>query len=201
MPVQDIVITRGEEPSKVRLHYLDVHLGPLLRREVLSYLHLVRCDPGLVPDLAEREAAYLAGLEQWVEEARALLRGLEVGLIIRPPSSRNDADPYLAAILRDHPAATDGSPHLKRVSDVRAGRDPTVEALMGSWRLQDIPGLESFSDLLVVDDVFSRGTTVAAVVRVLRDAGLRAAVPVSVFVPLWVQKPPKISLEGFEPFS
>lgn len=201
MPVQDIVITRGEEPIEVRLHYLDVHMGPLWHRGVLSYLHLVRCDPRLVPDLARREAAYLAGLAQWVEEARALVRGLEVGLAIRPPSSRNDADPYLAAILRDHPAATDASPYLERVGDVRAGEDPTVEALMGSWRLQDVPGLESFSDLLVVDDVFSRGTTVAAVVRVLRDAGLRATVPVNVFVPLWVQQPPKISLEGFEPFS
>jgi hypothetical protein len=201
MPVQDIVIPAEEEPIDVRLHYLDVHMGPLMRREVLSYLHLVRRDPRLVPDLAAMEAKYLAGLEQWVEEGRALLHRVAVDLAIRPPSSRNDADPYLAAILRDHPGATDASPYLNRVSDVRAGRNATVEAVMESWRLQDVPGLERFSNLLIVDDAFDRGTTVAAVVTVLRAAGLRAATCVNVFVPLWVQQLPNISLEGFQPFA
>lgn len=174
MPVQDLLIPAGEKPIPIRLHYLDVHMGPTMHRGSLSYLHLVRCDPGVAPDLTELEAKYLARLDQWVEEARALLRGVRADLVIRPPSSRNDAEPYLAAILRDHPAATNATPYLERVRDVRAGRDATVEAVMESWRLQDIPGLETFSDLLVVDDVFSRGTTVAAVVR---GCGPRDCVP------------------------
>jgi hypothetical protein len=200
MPVQNRLIPAPGKPILIRLHYLDVHLGPTMHRGPLSYLHLVRCDPGVAPDLAELKAKYLARLNVWVEEARELLRGLRADLVIRPPSSRNDAEPYLAAILRDHPAATDASRYLERERDVRAGRDASVEDVMGSWRLQEIPGLARYSDLLVVDDVFAKGTTVAALVTVLRAAGLPAPEPVNVFVPLWVQPLPTYSLEGIEPF-
>jgi hypothetical protein len=46
--------------------------------------------------------------------------------------------------------------------------------------------LPPVSRVLIVDDVWARGTTVTAVVGHLCAAGLQADLPVTVFAPLWV---------------
>jgi predicted amidophosphoribosyltransferase len=97
----------------------------------------------------------------------------EADAVIMAPSSRDDAKPYADAILKRLNSSSDLSERLSRTGKVKAADAETT----GEMLVQDLtyrgagdePGIKS---LVIVDETFATGKTVAAMLAVLRANGL-----------------------------
>jgi hypothetical protein len=145
----------------------------------LSFLHRVRSDVGkraaaAYPEqFAQLREAYLraepsiaAAYEQWS-------RSKEISTVVRIPSSRCDAAPFLSAILRGNPQARDLSEFFTKDSDWSAGGSPhfAFSDAMTKIRWQGIEPHHS-KTLVIVDESLNQGTSAAIVVRHLESAGV-----------------------------
>lgn len=121
-------------------------------------------------------------VEQWSETQR-----FDTALLA--PSSRRDGEPYLAAIMHRHRDEwTDLSPYFTKRAGFHSGSagtfSETVDAITCS-----VKRIPSSRDLLIVDDVYSRGFTPGAMVHYLRTLGLEPATRITIFAPVWMPKP------------
>jgi glutamine phosphoribosylpyrophosphate amidotransferase len=107
--------------------------------------------------------------------------------VVSPPSRMAwQAEPYRKAIRLKKPSAIDLTHRLKRVGHAFAGENATVAQI--SEQMEYVPtGHEcDIRRLIIVDDTFTRGTTAAATVRVLRAYGLPEDCEIIVACPLWL---------------
>lgn len=102
---------------------------------------------------------------------------------LSPPSKYDFAQPYLAAFL-ERWRVPDLTPLVHRDEHAHeAGAGATVQELADALRVDALPPLPSPASLLIVDDIFEEGKTTAALLHVLRAAGLHTR-DVTVVAPL-----------------
>lgn len=115
----------------------------------------------------------------------------EFDCILAPPS-RHDFAGYYKDELASGRSALDISSRFHKTADVVAGQAETTAADIYEALAYDAQGDEhSWSSVLIVDDVFASGKTVAAVLSRLRDAGLASDVSVTVAALLRISGKPK----------
>jgi hypothetical protein len=177
------LVVDGTERSAT-LIYIDRHgHGISGGTSALAYLHRVR-------QLPSRDWRDVAGQyeSQVLPRAIALLatelKGRRFDAAFRPPSSRDDALPYLTVLLDSLAIARDWSACFNRQDDVKAGIVRSCEALYHAMTFTAPPDLSTARSILMVDDSFTDGTTVCAVWRHLLEAGLSLDCSVTIAVPL-----------------
>ncbi len=175
--------------ENVQLFYLERQAVP---QGPLAYLHHIR-NPrtksmlGLDGVEETYGRVYRASLSRFTQEYGHWSEERETGLIVSPPSSRQDAEPYRKAILSAH----------ERVHDITQffTKQPNVKAIQPTTTLQELIAaietvaeldLKIFKEVVIVDELFSRGTTIAAMLHHLREAGLPKEAEVLVCAPLWL---------------
>jgi hypothetical protein len=154
----------------------------------LQFLHRVR-DPrwlGQYPDWATSEEAssYYSQLPKATKALASELRDTPMDLVLTPPSRRHDAEPYLAELKRYFRDAVDLSRSVHRVRDVSAGANPGAVEFAASIALTFAGSLSNFRSVLIVDDVYSSGTTAAAIVFRLEQFGLHIDAQITIAAPL-----------------
>lgn len=109
--------------------------------------------------------------------------GMEFDAVVSPPSSGNDAQPYREAILQRWPVL-DLSPAFSRKNVIKASRaETTVDDLVDNEFVHVPTGDESqIKSILIVDEAFATGKSVAAIIELLRRAGMPADAKVAVAV-------------------
>lgn len=196
------------ESLRVLMEEIDLPaLGGARPRATLAYL--VKCAPDTIPPYPFRflhtvrsGTAVTVGPSAWAHEATSYYRelsrtlksaeqwseGRRFDVAMRAPSSRHDAEPYLAAIMNRQDEWEDLTRFFDKPPTFRSGGAGTfseaVDAI--SCRLKRLPS--PARELLIVDDVFSRGYTPAAIVHHLRSLGLPTSVHLTVFAPVWMQR-------------
>jgi hypothetical protein len=147
--------------------------------------HLAHLRKARRGDEALREA-YEARLATSIE---TLVQGVggSFDAIVSPPSDHTFALPYREAFLAYHEESTDFTRYVDRVPDAaQAGASgTTLLDVIAGLRCEPLPRLATAASLLIVDDIFEGGKTVAALLHVMRAAGLRTRA-VTVACPLRV---------------
>ncbi|HEX8618988.1 MAG TPA: hypothetical protein VF911_15500 [Thermoanaerobaculia bacterium] len=132
---------------------------------------------------------YESTLESSVE---ALVKGLggAFDAIVSPPSDHQFAIPYLRAFVAHHAEADDLTRFVDRASDAaQAGAaGTTLLDIIAGLRCAPLPQRPTATSLLIVDDIFEGGKTVAALLHVMREAGLKTRA-VTVAAPLRILAP------------
>lgn len=182
----DLPLLRGPKPAT--LYYLAHTKAAEPVRYNLQFLHRVRDRRWLaqLPDWATGDEA-VAYYEQLPTAAAALaaeLGDLPVDLVAAAPSRRRDAEPYLAAIKRRRRDAHDVSRSVHRVGNVSAGETTEPTRFVAHVALTYATRFDQFRDVLIVDDVYSAGTTAAALLFRMEQLGLPTDARVSVAAPL-----------------
>lgn len=117
--------------------------------------------------------------------------GIQFDSIVRPRSSRHDAEPYFNAIagkiqLRDF------SDSFTRRGDVKSADSPPLEALIADLEYHPNGMEKDIRSLLIVDEFFASGASVAVILHHLRTAGMPIDARVTVAVPA-IMRPLKIA--------
>jgi hypothetical protein len=131
-------------------------------------------------------------IQAFEHEIRAFeqeFKGDKFELFLSPPSRRQDAAPYLAAAKKNVLDPTDLSRFFFKVADVQVGtfNNPFNNPLEAIRTIAFTYGgrLDDRKNVLIVDDVFARGSTAAALVFRMRQLGLPHAASVTVAAPLF----------------
>lgn len=189
----EITLPTTPQPTRATLAYLQACPNGTVPRGPLGYLHKVRSITGLVADAITSSLdahAYYASLSANVRFYHKWAQGRSFDLVVRPPSRRNDSEPYAAAVRCACYGAADLSEFFVKPSSVQGGKASTVAELLSQLRLGVAYGETStFKNVAVVDDVFSRGITATAVMQLLYGNGLPAEASVTICAPLWMQQP------------
>ena len=129
---------------------------------------------------------YEAHLGELVETLVSGLRG-PFDIIVSPPSDHDFATPFRRAFFARHEDADDFTPYVGRTQGAaQAGAaGTTLLDVIAGLRCEPLPERATAASLLVVDDIFEGGKTVAALLHVMREAGLRTRA-VTVACPLRV---------------
>ncbi len=130
-----------------------------------------------------------ATLPRAILRAITLLETCEFDFALRPPSSRDDAVPYLNAFIDARPHTIDLSSSFARaIGAKKAGENSSFEEVRDALLYTGTKDLSAARSILIVDDIFSEGKTAAAVIDVLRRKGLPSEAKITLFAPLWVRK-------------
>ncbi len=147
--------------------------------------HLAHLRKSRRGDESSREA-YETHLADSIE---TMVRGVggTFDVIVSPPSDHALAMPYRDAFLAHHEHAADFTRHVDRAPDAaQAGAaGTTLLDVIAGMHCRPLPPLASAASLLIIDDIFEGGKTVAALLHVMREAGLRTRA-VTVACPLRV---------------
>lgn len=149
----------------------------------IQYLQSIRS--GAITEESLIALSYKAMAQFYASRLAAMVGG-SYDAIVMAPSSRNDAEPYFEALKQT--AAIDCTSRFSRTNTARAGESTTTLTDLLQAIEYEREGDESeLKSLLIVDDVFSSGKTVRALVSKLRDAGLQPDCRIVVAVPLLVE--------------
>lgn len=109
--------------------------------------------------------------------------GIQFDAVLRIASSGIDAVPYMTALCAAFPGITDLTPNLTRKGRVRAANGKTTLAdLIEEFEYTPSGAEVSFKSLLIVDETYATGKSVAAVLEHLRGAGLPEDADITVAV-------------------
>jgi hypothetical protein len=109
--------------------------------------------------------------------------------VISPPSRHSELTlPYRDAVKKRFPHATDLTDRFKRAENVSAGESASLTDLVNALTYHPGGDEGTFSSLLIIDDVFARGRTAAALVKRLREAGLPENCTITIAAPLWLPR-------------
>ena len=107
--------------------------------------------------------------------------------ILSPPSDHpSHAEPYRLMIREKKEAALDVTGSFERVGPTRAGLGGTPQQLLASMTYFPCGAESSWMHIVIVDDIMKQGTTVAAIIMLLRQHGLSPNCKVTVACPLWL---------------
>jgi hypothetical protein len=179
---------------EITLIYLDQHgYGVTGRASGLAYLHRVRQFP--TRDFRDTEDFYLQRvLPEATRRLADELGGRTFDVVFSPPSSRQDATPYLAAIKQRLDAARDWTERFRRVGDGRAGVLRSCDAVRAATVFTPDESIAEVHSVLMVDESYSDGATACAMLTLLRQNGLSQDAEFVVAAPLWVvPRPPRDS--------
>jgi hypothetical protein len=112
-----------------------------------------------------------------------------ISAIVSPPSRfPKHAEPYREALKNKFPHVTDLTKRFERRANALSGEGASLEDISAAMKYRSEGDEVNFSSLLVVDDVFSRGRTAAALILQLREVGLPGNSSVTVAFPLWLPR-------------
>ena len=112
-----------------------------------------------------------------------------VTAIVSPPTRfPQHSEPYRLAIRDKLPGVIDLTDRFCRSGNVHSGEDASFDEICAALDYRAANDEVTISSLLIVDDVFSRGRTAAAMVFKLRAAGLPIISPVTIAFPLWIPR-------------
>ena len=182
MAIQQLAIPTDESGFKVELAYLERWSPESPDDTPLAFL--VRSDASRSGASPWAEA-YRQNLPGYTRDFGEMLGDRSYELVVSPPSSRRDLDPYREAVVSRGIARTDLTDFVRRSRDASA-RSQSFDELVGALSLTGAPPVDSARSLLIVDDYFVTGRTAAALLSVLRSHGFPADGGVTVACPLWL---------------
>lgn len=184
------------QSSRIRGEIVVLHLHkydtsrPL--DEPIQYLHTRRLAKYAYRDeWLDQVRAYYDALGELTEQfVQGVIAAAGPDLVVQAPSNDPSADPYFAGLalraassnVRRHLWVKDKS-HSAGAGD-RSDAGAEYEAI--KWRGPTPPSLGSFRRVVIVDDVFAAGKTMAATWARLHEAGLPLDAAVIAGVPLLV---------------
>lgn len=198
MPVNETVTVTGITPE-VRANVVALHKGTdagpyqhfqAARRCVADSQTRPFSETQLECLSKVRESTFAIEHRAMLPRRAALLAAAVSGpvdAILSPPSDFPDqAEPFRRKLSETFVSAVDLTSYLKRADDAKraatgAGVEEVTNGLTYSGR-----ELHDVGSLLVVDDTFKGGTTIGAVVSLLRRHGLRHDAEIILACPLWV---------------
>lgn len=189
-PIQetDALLPTLSTPTRARLCFLQCVPTGEIPSGPLYHLHAVRSIARLINGRGAHARAYayyealpsaLKVLRDWASKER-------FDVIVRAPSRRHDAEPFVAAIqLGMRESADDLSSYFSKQDSFRAGAASAAEAAVAAISCA-LPSseLDDVREVLVVDDIFSKGYTAAAIVTHLSSSGLHRDARIAVCVAL-----------------
>jgi hypothetical protein len=192
-PGVEIPIPVGAPLLSVRLLWLDIYgIDPVTKtrraRTNLVWIHREK-EPARLDPFGQRErglAEYHRELPRFLMDFKALLSTSRWDLIVEAPSSKPHAKAFADA-AREIAVNTPSVVFSKR-PEISATTGATFAEIKAALSYEPRIALRDHSRLLVVDDVFNDGKTVAAVISCLRDDGLCPEAPAIVAVALYVPR-------------
>lgn len=187
MSPEDAVLIPLDDPS-LRVRVICLHKG----KEPGAFIFLQSMRSGLLmrihsdPETSETAKAYRRN-EGRYQNMLAEKMPSDFDAVVSPPSRMAwQAEPYRQAIRLRNPSAIDLTPQLRRTGRAFAGENATVAEISEQMEYVATGHEGDIRRLIIVDDTFTRGTTAAATVRVLRAYGLPADCEIIVACPLWL---------------
>lgn len=189
---ESIALPTLPQSTSATLAYLESSASGTLPQGPLGYLHKVRSITGRYVDAiasSNYSCAYYDLLSTYVKSYRMWAQSRAFDLIVRPPSHRHDSEPYAAAVRAACNGASDLSGRFAKVASVRAGNLSSVTELIQHMRCTATRDeVDTCQRIVIIDDVFSKGLSAAAVLQLLYDVGLPANAAVTVCAPLWMKQ-------------
>lgn len=153
-----------------------VYLAKYEDQTSLNYLQSIRSGAYKVISQENPEdnlfaKSYRNNLPHATESLVQKLREYEFDIILRPPSSREDAKPYLERIKDTFPEAKEISDCISRKTGTKSGAGATFKKFRKSlsYLCDSVP--ESSIKLLIVDDIYNSGRTVSSILDLLIQKG------------------------------
>jgi hypothetical protein len=169
----------------IKIHYLCKG-HKLADCGAIFYLQFIR-NSGRIGSGASLEESYNLWLNKFTTQFAELLVE-QFDTVLSPPSRYKHAAPYRDAYLNKFHGTVDLTWSFHSAKSVLAGESPSLEDLIGDIEFVSSGNVSTIKTLLIIDDIFSRGRTVAAVLTHLHQAGLPKTCKVEVACPLWLYK-------------
>jgi hypothetical protein len=173
---------------EVEVDELETYSGPGSERSSLVYIHKSRVleGSGYEYTLDSLRDQYLNDLPDHVRRFGRLLDGFVPAILIGAPSSKDQIVPFLELARQRFPGADNLTPFFHKTGS--AGTATTFSDFLPHLsytgpRLNDISG-----SVLIVDDSFGSGMTVAAMIERMITLGLPPSSTIRVRVPLRLLK-------------
>ena len=192
MPNETLSLTIGGVQRSFELIYISMHGYGVAGTSKLALFHHVRQFPS--KDWSQKTQEYkTCVLPLAIPLFVNALAGRTFDVVLRPPSTRDDALPYQKAVTEALRIPRDWSKDFTRIVDVSAGRSRSCEALYNALSFVAPAEISEVESVLMVDESFTYGTTACAVWRRLLEAGLPSACNFTVAAPLRIIPDPEIS--------
>ncbi len=190
MTTIQLCIPLDDPRYKVKLIYLGKQ-GPN-KPSPLSYLQSIRSGvlaaaSGNKPEETTIAMAYHNKLDEYTARLASEVPVPNMA-IFSPPSRFTHALPYREAMINIWPDIVDLTSRFKRDEKYPSGQNATSDEIFNNLQYEATGYESSFTTVLVVDDIFSRGRTVAAAIEKLRQAGVGDDCDFTVACPLWVDR-------------
>lgn len=144
------------------------------------------------PEQTEAARSYHRNKNSYADSLANAIDG-PIDAVISPPSDHPEqAEFYRQAIVAKHLVSTDLTPRLSRSGEIRAGHGATLDEVIAGLSYEGEGDECSLKHIIIVDDTFATGTTVAAVIAVLRKHGLTQTCTIIVVCPLRLETSKKI---------
>lgn len=180
-PVREIVQVPTYGPISIVALYKGVDdLGPF------EYLQRL-ASPNIGSDVETTKLARIySENESRFCDLLARMISQPIDALISPPSGRFELiTAYRDAISKYNPGAVDFSPSISRQGGSRSSFGDSIDVLEADLNYTPNGVENDCRRLVVVDDIFATGTTVAAVLRKLHSNGLPGCCEVICACPLW----------------
>ena len=192
MPMVARQVQVGTMAAEFPLLYLEALGDNATPHNAVGFLHLVRSDSMRIARATmatDHEAyAYYRALSLNLRRFKRLLDRAEIryDAVLAGPSSRQDIDPYLSLAKATRFFAKDLSSGFARIDPaIRAGHLSDPEQYAKNLRFSTQEQLSELQSVLIVDDCYSNGTTVGALLLHLFRNGVRRDVEITVACALW----------------
>jgi hypothetical protein len=171
---------------KIKVLYLRRYLGAARSGlHGLNFLQEIR----LGVSGGVTEDCYKNLIPRPVESLVAALGSVSPHYIVSPPSKYPFAREY-AHDLASHFGCVNLSDRLAFSNNhIRATGGATAEQLLNSWAISDLPDFRDGEIILLVDDVISKGSTMAALVATILRCSSERQLRFIGIAPLWVTSP------------
>lgn len=176
--------------SEVSFTLLYAHAYDFTQTHLLNYLQSVRSHAlAISPSGGQLEQDYWDAINGMRQRVVSLLEPPDnYDAIVDPPSLSGNHRPYLAAC---HKAIGRGKPIIRMIKrEPVSASTHTLHAMSECCCIKDPLGqplnIASLNSILIVDDVYATGKTVAVIVEKLRQRGLPPHVSITVACPLRV---------------
>ncbi len=192
MSTESLSVMVGGEQRSFELIYISTHGYGIAGKSELAHFHHVRQFPSM--DWRKITKDYETRvLPRAISLFVDALAGRSFDVLLRPPSTRDDAVPYHRAAAEELKIPRDWSENLTRDLDVSAGQTRSCDALYSALAFIAPAEISEVRSVLMVDESFTYGTTACAVWRRLLEAGLSFKCEFTVAAPLRIIPDPTIS--------
>jgi len=170
--VRVVVLFKGKEP------------GPFAFLQGMRSGVLMRLNPD--PEKTEVAKGYRRK-EKCYQKMLADKVPADFDAVVSPPSRMAwQAEPYRQVLCHKNPSAIDLTPQLTSTGKSFAGENATVNQIATQMQFLETGQESKIRRLIIVDDTFTKGTTAAAIIGVLRTHGLSEDCEIIIACPLWL---------------